>query len=238
MKQYLIKWRKEDTGKLRSSVVKFNNKIRRLQKLGITNLPDLVNYKDIKSDITTRTEFNRRITSLNSFLKSGAENKVNLGNGIEITKWERKELQKQRRIAIKNLNKELEGLQQTLGTGNARVNEIKSTLSSFDDWENTTYENYRRRINRIKYLGHSDLEMKQARIFQRNFIKAYRAMGRKEAVEYARSFKNPLEFWDAVKNSQLSDISLQYDVKEGIVGLNMDADDTYYYELFKLGINL
>ena len=61
---------------------------------------------------------------------------------------------------------------------------------------------------------------------------------RKEAVEYAQSFKNPLEFWDAVKNSQLSDISLQYDVKEGIVGLNMDADDTYYYELFKLGINL
>ena len=238
MKNYLINWRKKDTNKLRSSIAKFNNKIKRLEKRGITNLPDQISYRNIKSNIATRSEFNRTISSLENFLKKGAETKINLGNGIEVTRWERKELQRQRRIAIKNLEKELSGLTQTLGTGNTRINEIKATLESFKNWEKTDASTYRRRKERIQFLGQTDLEVKQARLFQKNFIKAYQRMGRKEILEVAKSFKNPVEFWEYIKESGLTDLQLQYDIKSGDVQLNMDADDTYYYELFKLGISL
>lgn len=238
MKNYLINWRKKDTNKLRSSIAKFNNKIKKLQKRGITNLPELANYRNIKSEIMTRSEYNKKIASLESFLKKGAESKINLGNGIEVTRWERRELQRQRRIAIKNLTDELSGLSQTLGTGNTRINEIKSTLESLKNWEKTDASTYKRRKERIQYLGQSDLKMKQARLFQKNFIKAYKTMGRKEIIEVAKRFKNPLDFWNYIQDSGLTDLQLQYDIKNGDVRLNMDADDTYYYELFKLGITL
>lgn len=233
----LINWRKKDYNKLRSAVSRFNNKVKRLEKSGASFvIPDTVSYRDLKSDITTRQEFNRMIKSLNSFSNKNATDIVRLDSGIEVTRWEKTELSKMQRTAVRNLSKELTGLTSGLGTGNTRINEINATLESLKGWKNVKSEDYKRIRNRIKYLGKSDLEMKQAKTFQANFIKAYKKMGRREIVEIAKSYNNPLEFWDFIKNSELTDISLSYDQSAGIVQLNMDADDTYYYELFKLGI--
>ena len=153
-----------------------------------------MSYRDLKSDITTRQEFNRMIKSLNSFSNKNATDIVRLGSGIEVTRWEKSELSKMQRTAVRNLSKELTGLTSGLGTGNTRINEIKATLESFKNWEKTDASTYRRRKERIQFLGQTDLEVKQARLFQKNFIKAYQRMGRKEILEVAKSFKNPVEF--------------------------------------------
>ena len=73
--------------------------------------------------------------------------------------------------------------------------------------------------------------------FQENFIKAYKGMKRKEIVKWAKSFNNPLEFYDAVKNSNLVDLQERYDVEAGLIILSMSKDDSYYFELSKLGIS-
>lgn len=236
----LIQWRKKDYKKLRSEINKFNRRINKLENSGKSIiLPDVLKYKDVKSNIYTRKEFNRVIKSIQAFNDNlSSQERTVLHSGLEITKWEERQLKKLKKTAVKNLTKELKELDRGFGTGNTRRNEIKSTLESLEGWENKRYEQFRRIRNRIKYLGYSDLEIKQAKLFQRNFIKAYKKMGRTEIVEKAKEFKNPLEFWDFIKNSELTDITLSYDQDAGMIRLNMDADDTYYYELFKLGINL
>ena len=73
-------------------------------------------------------------------------------------------------------------------------------------------------------------------IFQENFISAYEKFGRSEIVEFAKSFKNPEDFWEAIKDSELIDLKQRYDVEEGRMQLAMSKDDSYYSELQKLGI--
>ena len=83
--------------------------------------------------------------------------------------------------------------------------------------------------------GRTDYEMSKALIFQKNFISAYEKMGRKEIVEFAKSFRNPQDFWEAIKNSEFTDLSLRYDVEEGMITIGkMSKDESYYYELNKL----
>ena len=238
MAQSYIRWKKDDYKALRSAITRFNNKLKRVES-GTTILPEKLNYKDVKASITTRQELNRTLNSLRSFVSDKSSIlPTKLDSGIEVTRWEKRELGRLKRTAVRNLNKELSGLTQTLGTGNTRINEIKSTLESLEGWQKADTTQFNRLRKRIKYLGKSDLEMQQAKIFQRNFIKAYSKMGRSEIVEVAKSYKNPLKFWEFIKESELIDIQLSYDQSAHLIRLNMDADDTYYYELFKLGIML
>lgn len=134
------------------------------------------------------------------------------------------------------MSAEISDLSPTLGTGNTRINEINATIKSFENLETLTGKDFERIRDRILNLGVSDYEMKRAQTFQDNFIKAYSKMGRSEIVEFAKSFRNPQKFWEAIKDSELIDIALRYDQEEGLVQLAMDSDSSYQYELQKLGI--
>ena len=58
----------------------------------------------------------------------------------------------------------------------------------------------------------------------------------KEIVEYAQKFKDPEEFWNAIKNSGFSNLQEFYDESEGILRFSMDSDERYFYELEQLGL--
>lgn len=65
-----IKWKQKDYLSLGRAVSQFNKKINELNKEEKKlYLPELKNYKDIKSKILTRNELNRVIRSLKSFLE-------------------------------------------------------------------------------------------------------------------------------------------------------------------------
>ena len=69
-----IKWRKGDYIWLGKAVSQFNRKINELQKEESRNyLPDVLNYEDIKENITTRRELQRVIKSLRKYKEEGEE---------------------------------------------------------------------------------------------------------------------------------------------------------------------
>ena len=228
---YMMNWKKKDYYSLRSAIKKFNNKIDRLSKQGYEFLPEKVKYQDLRSGIFTRKEFNRTIRSLNSFQKQSASDLFELESGAKITRWEKKILNARKKTAIRNLTSELITLENTLGTGNTRINEISSTLESLENWETKSKSELRRIKKRIKYLGSYDVEYNKASTFQKNFIETYKKFKRKEAVEIAKSFKNPIEFWEFIKETGLADLQLKYDVEEHRIKLNGSSDETYQHEM-------
>lgn len=236
-KQYNIKWNRSDIGKLSSAVRQFNKTIKKLESAeSDLVLPDVVDYKELKSGITTRQELNRMIGSLRRFTNPAKQKAIKLDSGIEITAWEYTELKAERRRAEKRLTGELFGLEATLGTGNKRINEIRGTIASLQKLETATGEDFKRIRERIKVQGTSDFNRKKAKTFQDNFIKAFKGMGRKEIVEYAQKFKDPEEFWNAIKDSGFSNLQEFYDESEGILRFSMDSDERYFYELEQLGL--
>lgn len=239
-KEYNIKWTRSDYGKLSQAISQFNKNIKKLEAVeSELILPDVVNYQKLKAGITTRKELNRLIRSLRRFSKPSKQKSVKLESGIEITRWEYTELKTERRRAERRLSGELTGIEVTMGmgTGNKRINEIKGTIDSLQKLEKATGNEFKRIRSRIKEQGTSDYEFKKAKIFQNNFIKAFKGMGRKEIVEIAQKFKNPTEFWNYIKDSGFTELQEFYDEAEGILNFSMNSDDRYYYELQKLELN-
>lgn len=234
-KDYNIKWTRSDYGKLSQAISQFNKNIKKLEALeSELILPDVVNYKELKAGITTRKELNRLIRSLRRFSNPSKQKPVKLESGIEITRWEYTELKAERRRAERRLSGELSGIEGTMGTGNKRINEIRGTIASLQKLETATGNEFKRIRTRIKEQGTSDYDFKKSKIFQNNFIKAFKGMGRKEIVEIAQKFKNPTEFWNFIKDSGFTELQEFYDEAEGILNFSMNSDDRYYYELQKL----
>lgn len=191
----------------------------------------------MKSGITTRQELNRLIGSLQRFSNPSKQKAVKLESGIEITSWEYTELKRERRRAERRMTGELAGLEATLGTGNKRINEISGTINSLYKLETVKGEEFNRIRKRIKYQGVNDYEVKRAMVFKERFIKTYESLGRKEIVEFAKSFRNPLEFWEAIKDSEFKNLEEWYDEAKGTVQFAMESDERYTYELSKLGLS-
>lgn len=233
-----IRWKRSDYITLGRAVSEFNKTVKKLQQEESSLiLPDVIKYQDLKSDITTRKELNRMIKSLKRFQVPRQQEAIKTDGDVEITKWELTEIKRARTRATRRLSGELAGIEatSTLGTGNRRVNEIRATIKSFEKLEKATKEDFRRISRSILKQGVSDYEMKKASQFQKNFIVAYSKMGRKEIVEIAKNFRNPVDFWEYIKNSEFVDLELRYDVEEGIITVGeMSKDESYYYELEKL----
>ena len=238
-KQSMIRWNRSDYGKLSYAVRKFNENLRKLDSVeSDLILPDPVDYKDLKSGITTRGELKRIIGSLQRFSNPSKQKAVKLDSGIEITSWEYTELKRERRRAERRMSGELAGLEATLGTGNKRINEISGTITSLYKLETVKGEEFNRIRKRIKYQGVKDYEIKQAMVFKERFLKTYKSLGRTEIVEFAESFKNPLEFWEAIKDSEFKNLEEWYDEAKGTVQFAMESDERYAYELSKLGLSM
>lgn len=91
-----IKWRQQDKTKVSRYVQKFNTAISRLEKLnpdlvdtGV--LPERLDVSEIRSQITTRDDFNRFIKRVDRFFKPGAKDIVMAPSGYRMTRWGVKE---------------------------------------------------------------------------------------------------------------------------------------------------
>ena len=113
-----INWKQGDFVRLGRAVAQFNKKVNELnreeKKL---YLPETINYKEAKENITTRKELNRLINSLRRFQKEGAEDLYLTQAGEQISKWERRELGIQSRIAQTRLKAELKKLNEPQENG-------------------------------------------------------------------------------------------------------------------------
>ena len=222
--QSKIRWKHGDYIRLGKAVSDFNKKINELQaEENKLYLPDTINYTEAKENITTRSELNRLINSLRRFKREGAEDLYTTEAGEQITKWERRELGIQSRIAqtrlraeLKELNKPLESGFSRVQMGSQRAREIESQIRNLKQIENKKGYEFRRLKERIQNLGTSDYIMRKAMLYRENYVKELEKYSHldnyEKLVEKFNSLKNPVSFYKYMSQNELTkDLTYQSD---------------------------
>jgi hypothetical protein len=219
-----ISWRRGDYVRLGKAVSDFNKKINRLNaEENKLYLPETINYKEAKENITTRKELNRLINSLRRFQREGAEEIYTTQAGEELTKWERRELGIQSRIAQTRLRAELKALNEPLESGfsraqmgSVRVREIEAKIRNLKDIENKKGYELMTLKKRIRLEGASDYSMKRAIVFRENYLNEMKKYSHfdnyEKLISKLESFTNPISFFNFVSQNELTgDLTYQSD---------------------------
>lgn len=219
-----IRWKQGDYVKLGKAVAEFNKKINKLNaEENKLYLPDLIEYKEAKENITTRKELNRLINSLRRFQAEGAEDLYTTQAGETITKWERRELGIQSRIAqtrlraeLKNLEKPLESGYSRIQMGSIRAREIEAQINNLKQIETKAGYMFKGLKARIMSLGASDYTMKKAIVFKENYINEMKKYSHfdnyDKLMKKLNSFSNPVSFFNFVSQNELTgDLTYQSD---------------------------
>lgn len=242
----LIRWKKGDYIKLGQAVSRFNKIINELEVDERDYLPELKDYKEIKEHITSRKELNRIIKSLR---RANIENLLaakSFESGEQISKWEYQELNKAKRRAFRNLEKERESIlsgRPSIGMGDERLSEIKAIETSFKALQEKTGSDLKRVIDRIFSIGRSDYKLSKDKLFMDNFYKALEGVSNFQNYEVLKNeldkIKNPTKFYEFVKQSPvLMDLFLWYKESDSLFyGGYSDNEDAFDSTLlYHLGI--
>lgn len=250
MAQNLIRWKRGDYVKLSRAVSNFNKKVNELKKMEdkeISYLPDLKDYKEIKDNIYSRSELNRIITSLKRINEANAFDVVTTESGVDLTRWESKEIKKAQRRALRNVNLEIEKIEQgkkSIGMGDERLRELEATKKSIENLDNKTGFEFTRTKKRIEELGKKDRELKTDSLFRENFLKALEETTDFENYDKLKdkldSIKNPTKFYEFIKQSNIfMDLFIWYHDKSGTIvyGAFATNEDAFNEGLEQLGID-
>lgn len=211
-----INWRQGDLIRLGRAVSDFNKKVNRLNaEENKLYLPETINYKEAKDNITTRRELNRLINSLRRFQNEGSEDLYKTQSGEEITKWERRELGIQSRIAQSRLQNELKTLNEPMESGfsraqmgSMRVAEINAQIKNLKNIESAVGYDFKRLRERLSRMGTSDYTMKKAIVFRENYLKEMEKYSHydnyEKLMKKLRSFTNPVSFYNFVSQNELT----------------------------------
>lgn len=220
MSQYKIKWKKGDLISLGKAISNFNKKIRKLQnEENRLYLPNEINFQEAKENIYTRQELNRLINSLRRFQRQGAENLYITSSGEEMTKWERKELGIQARIAQRKLNTEIKKLNEpaNLGKmGNEHIREIQANINRLKGIEFKKGQEFRDLKRSIQIRGKSDYSYKKALTYMQNYLNELEKYSHLEnydkLMKELEKHKNPFSFYEFMsKNENTKDLYYQSD---------------------------
>lgn len=219
-----INWKQGDFVRLGRAVSQFNKKINKLQaEENKLYLPETINYAEAKENITTRRELNRLINSLRRFQREGAEDLYTTQSGEEITKWERRELGIQSRIAQTRLQNELKTLNEPTESGfsraqmgSMRVREINAQIKNLKNIEGAVGYEFNRLHERLSRMGISDYTMKKAIVFRENYLKEMEKYSHfdnyEKLMKKLRSFTNPVSFFNFVSQNEFAgDLTYQSD---------------------------
>lgn len=219
-----INWKRGDFVRLGRAVSDFNKKINELNKEERKlYLPEKIDYKEAKENITTRRELNRLINSLRRFQQEGAEDLYITGAGETITNWERRELGIQSRIAQTRLKAELKNLEKPMDSGFSRVQmgsirarEIEAQIKNLKQIETKSGYEFNALKRRIMSQGASDYTMKKAIIFRENYLNEMKKYSHfdnyDKLMKKLNSFSNPVSFFNFVSQNELTgDLTYQSD---------------------------
>ena len=219
-----IRWRQGDFIRLGQAVSRFNKKINELQaEENKLYLPETISYAEAKENITTRRELNRLINSLRRFQREGAEDLYKTQSGEEITKWERRELGIQSRIAQTRLKNELKTLNEPTESGfsraqmgSMRVREINAQIKNLKNIESAVGYEFNRLRERLSRMGASDYAMKKAIVFRENYLKEMEKYSSYDnydkLMKKLNSITNPISFYNFVAQNEFAgDMTYQSD---------------------------
>lgn len=101
-----IRFNKSYNKKIYNTVRNFNRKVKRLEKSGVTNLPDMISTRELKTNFQTRQALNKQLRLYSKFSERDATEKIVTAGGAKTTKWEKYYLQANIKDAIKFMEEE------------------------------------------------------------------------------------------------------------------------------------
>ena len=214
----LIRWRRGDYIKLGQAVSRFNKIIKELDDDERDYLPELKDYKDLKEHITSRKELNRIIKALKRANDENLLATKTFDSGEVVSKWEFSEINKAKRRAFRNLEKERESIlkdRPSIGMGDERLSEIQAIEDSFERLNEKTGSDLKRLKSRIMSVGRSDYKLSRDELFRKNFYTALEGISNFQNYDILKreldKIKNPSKFYEYVKKSPvLMDLFLWY----------------------------
>lgn len=177
-----IRW----TGKLSDEVFdtidKYNNKIKRLEKLGGYVTPNKTSFKEIKELVNNRRDLERVLKSLKAYNVRGAEKTITLDSGAKISRYSYDLARKNQRIAKMKTTRRLNVLKNTIPTEygvksnynlanmgdesirnlEARLNKLNRNITNINPSDLNSYTKYLTETSFIDY-----------NLRDRNFMSAY-----------------------------------------------------------------
>ena len=240
-----IKWKRGDYIKLSKAVSRFNKILGDLDTQA-DYLPTAPEYKNLRDHIHTRKELNRVIASLQSATPENLKSTVLMESGVEISKYEYRQLRLARNRALRNLAKEKRNILEdrpSIGMGDERLSEIRAIELSFEKLETSSGATFDRLADRIMQLGKMDYKMSKDIQFKENFYKALEGISNFQNYDVLKKeldkIKNPSKFYDYVKQSPvLMDLFLWYKESDSLFyggfSDNQEAFDSTL--MFHLGI--
>lgn len=197
-----IRYRRGDIVRLSKAIKKFN---RIAESQGISQRYD---YKQLKSEIFTRKEFNRQLAKLKRLTPETAST------------WVQDEQKREIRLAKSRLKRKLK----TTPKGNYMINDeyaaIEGEIKNIENLDKLTPKVREKKIVRIANLAAADFEMKQANIYRNNYIQSLQEFysgfeGYEKLMKKLEKITNPIDFYEQVKPyAHASDIyEMRYSVQ-------------------------
>jgi hypothetical protein len=181
-----IKWRKSDEDKLNRAIRRFNSKIEREMKKHPENadiLPEKIKKKEVKEQVQYRNDFNKLLKSTERFMKKDATKVIKNKEGVQTTKWEKKEIA----IKVATINRERtreRKLAEMIPTtsqgketglkrgemGDTRTNELKP--KQFDFNKIKSKKEWQMFIDSVDKQVSTTYKLHKMELFKENYIKA------------------------------------------------------------------
>lgn len=184
-KQNNISWRASDEAELSRVVRNYNAKINRIinknpQLKDV--LPEKISKREIKNKIETRAEFNKSLKSAQRFTRKGSEEVLHNKYGLQITKYERKEIAiklgivNRKRTAERKQFGNLDVINQGKKTGfkrievdSLRMGNLKKKTFNFDRMSKENYKKFVESLNKQSETKYTTLKQIQ---WRENYIKS------------------------------------------------------------------
>ena len=214
-----IRWRKKDSKTISNLVRQFNAKITRVSKARpeiAANQPDRINSQNLQKELKQlpRSKFNKRVKSMQAYLKKGAEMPYTTKSGVNTTVWQKNEITRQlqsinaqrRYIARHTLSKE-KGNLNIINTENLRPRKNNIETIQPKNWED-----YLKSLRRAEVRRYDRAQLER---YKENYLKAVRdLMGENNSLYETVQNLDPEILVDAYYNDPRASISFVYDPQE------------------------
>ena len=105
-----IRYDKKLNQEINRTIKNFNQKIARLEKQERELLPSKITKKDLKNNVYTRAELQRKLKELQRFSERGAEDIIETKGGVKLTQYELSNIKRENARVKRNITREINRL--------------------------------------------------------------------------------------------------------------------------------
>lgn len=225
----MIRWTKGDYIKLGKAVANFNRQVAQNEnQINKQYLPKLVDYKELRDRIQTREGLNAYIQSLKRINLPNSFTLEKLENGETITSYQKQELERGKSQAMNALQKQIRQVeaQTKLNYGidadiklpqafkSIKQKELEARLKDYKNLYKLDGKAFRKRAAELG-INQTELNYRRAYIFRQNYMNVMREKYKNYEdfwlfEKWARHYKNPVNFYEALPDTDFYPDDLQY----------------------------